>query len=136
MANARVSHEGTVINVADGKVSVKIEVKSACSACHARNMCSVSELSEKVIEAQPAESVSVGDSVVVEMEEKFGLKAVFYVFFIPFILMASTLFVSANFVSEALAALFSLLILAPYYLLLAFLKPYFAKQFVFVCRKI
>lgn len=136
MANARVSHEGTVINVADGKVAVKIEVKSACSACHARSMCSVSELSEKVIEALPAESLSVGDSVVVEMEEKFGLEAVFYVFFIPFVLMASTLFVSANFVSEALAALFSLLILAPYALLLMFLKPYFAKQFVFVCRKI
>jgi len=122
--------------VADGKVSVKIEVKSACSACHARSMCSVSELSEKVIEALPAESVSVGDSVVVEMEEKFGLKAVFYVFFIPFVLMASTLFVSANFVSEAFAALFSLLVLAPYALLLMLLKPYFAKQFVFVCRKI
>ena len=136
MANARVSHEGTVINVADGKVAVKIEVKSACSACHAKSMCSVSELSEKVIEALPAESLSVGDSVVVEMEEKFGLKAVFYVFFIPFVLMASTLFVSANFVSEALAALFSLLVLAPYALLLMLLKPYFAKQFVFVCRKI
>ena len=125
-----------MINVADGKVAVKIEVKSACSACHAKSMCSVSELSEKVIEAFPAESVSVGDSVVVEMEEKFGLKAVFYVFFIPFVLMASTLFVSANFVSEALAALFSLLVLAPYALLLMLLKPYFAKQFVFVCRKI
>lgn len=135
MANARVSHEGTVINVADGKVSVKIEVKSACSACHAKSMCSVSELSEKVIEALPAESLSVGDSVVVEMEEKFGLKAVFYVFFIPFVLMASTLFVSSNFVAESFAALFSLLILAPYYLLLALLKPYFAKTFVFVCRK-
>lgn len=136
MANTRVSHEGTVINVAGGKVAVKIEVKSACSACHARSMCSVSELSEKVIEALPAESVSVGDSVVVEMEEKFGLKAVFYVFFIPFVLMASTLFVSANFVSEALAALFSLLVLAPYALILMLLKPYFAKRFVFVCRKI
>ncbi len=136
MANARVSHEGTVINVADGKVSVKIEVKSACSACHAKSMCSVSELSEKVIEALPAENLSVGDSVVVEMEEKFGLKAVFYVFFIPFVLMASTLFVSSNFVAESFAALFSLLILVPYYLLLALLKPYFAKRFVFVCRKI
>ena len=136
MANARVSHEGTVINVADGKVSVKIEVKSACSACHAKSMCSVSELSEKVIEALPAESVSVGDSVVVEMEEKFGLKAVFYVFFIPFVLMASTLFVSSNFLAESFAALFSLLILVPYYFLLAFLKPYFAKRFVFVCRKL
>ncbi len=135
MAGSRVSHEGTVINVADGKVSVKIEVKSACSACHAKSMCSVSELSEKVIEALPAENVSVGDSVLVEMEEKFGLKAVFYVFFIPFVLMASTLFVSANFVAESFAALFSLLILAPYYLLLALLKPYFAKTFVFVCRK-
>ena len=136
MANTRVSHEGTVINVTDGQVAVKIEVKSACSACHARSMCSVSELSEKVIEALPAESLSVGDSVVVEMEEKFGLKAVFYVFFIPFVLMASTLFVSANFVSEALAALFSLLVLAPYALILMLLKPYFAKRFVFVCRKI
>ena len=136
MANARVSHEGTVIKVADGKVSVKIEVKSACSACHAKSMCSVSELSEKIIEAVPAESVSVGDSVVVEMDEKFGLKAVFYVFFIPFVLMASTLFVSSNFVSESIAALFSLLVLVPYGLILAFFKHSFEKRFVFVCRKI
>ncbi|MBP5407501.1 SoxR reducing system RseC family protein [bacterium] len=136
MANSRVSHEGMVIKVDEGKVSVRIEVKSACSACRAKSMCSVSELSEKVIEAIPAESVSVGDSVVVEMEERFGLKAVFYVFFIPFVLMASTLFVSSNFVAESLAALFSLLILVPYYFLLALLKSYFAKRFVFVCRKL
>ena len=136
MANARVSHEGTVINVADGKVSVKIEVTSACSACHAKSMCAAHDMAEKIIDAVPDGEVGVGDSVVVEMEEKFGLKAVFYVFFIPFVLMVSALFVSSNLVSsEALSALISLMILVPYFIILALLKPYFAKTFVFVCRK-
>ena len=136
MTDTKVIHEGTVVKAGKELVSVKIEVRSACSACHARSMCAAHDMAEKIIEAVPAEEVGVGDSVVVEMEEKFGLKAVFYVFFIPFVLMVSALFVSSRFVSsEALSALISLVILVPYFVILALLKPYFAKTFVFVCRK-
>ncbi len=136
MANTKVTHEGTVVKAGKELVSVKIEVKSACSACHAKSMCAAHDMAEKIIEAVPAEEVGVGDSVVVEMEERFGLKAVFYVFFIPFMLMVAALFISAQFVSsEVFAALISLVILVPYFVILAFLKPYFAKTFVFVCRK-
>jgi len=136
MANTKVTHDGTVVKAGKELVSVRIEVKSACSACHARSMCAAHDMAEKIIEAIPAEEVGVGDSVVVEMEEKFGLKAVFYVFFIPFLLMVSALFVSSRFISsEPFAALISLAVLVPYFVILALLKPYFAKTFVFVCRK-
>lgn len=136
MANTKVTHTGTVVKAGKELVSVKIEVKSACSACHAKSMCAAHDMAEKIIEAVPMEDVAEGDSVIVEMEEKFGLKAVFYVFFIPFLLMVSALFISSNFVSsEALAALISLVILVPYFVTLALLKQYFAKTFVFVCRK-
>ena len=136
MANTKVTHTGTVVKAGKELVSVKIEVKSACSACHAKSMCAAHDMAEKIIEAVPLEEVAAGDPVVVEMEEKFGLKAVFYVFFIPFLLMVSALFISSNFVSsETLSALISLVILVPYFVILALLKPYFAKTFVFVCRK-
>ena len=80
MANTKVTHTGTVVKAGKELVSVKIEVRSACSACHAKSMCAAHDMAEKIIEAVPMEEVAEGDPVVVEMEEKFGLKAVFYVF--------------------------------------------------------
>nr|HPS31473.1 SoxR reducing system RseC family protein [bacterium] len=132
-----VSHCGTVIRVDGDTVFVKIEVKSACSACHAKGLCSSSEMAEKTVEAVSSESVSAGDNVIVEMEETLGLKAVLFAFFIPFLLLAGVMFTTYYFTSsESLSALLALGVLVPYYLLLVVFKKYFKKRFVFTCRKI
>lgn len=136
MAGEKVIHEGTVIKAADGLAEIRIEVRSACAACHAKSLCSAADMAEKVISAVPLEPVAAGDAVIVEMEEKLGLKAVFYLFFIPFLLMVSALFISSSLLSSELAAaLISLVILVPYFLILAAFRHSFAKRFVFVCRK-
>ena len=57
------------------------------------------------------------------LEEKaLGLKAVFWAYVFPFILMFSTLIIASNFLKEWLAGLISLLIIVPYYIVLYFLK--------------
>lgn len=137
MSQSKVTHCGTVIRIEGDAVFVKMEVKSACSACHAKGLCSSSEMAEKTVETSAAEPVSVGDAVIVEMDESLGLKAVVFAFFIPFVILAGMIFVIYHFTgSEAAAALISLGALAPYYLLLILFKKYFRKKFVFTCRKI
>jgi len=137
MAQSKISHSGIVTSV-DGKTAfVKIEVKSACSACHAKGLCSAADMAEKIIDTVSDEPLIIGDSVIVEMDEKLGFKAVMFAFLIPFILLVATLFVSWNVSgSESIAAFSSIGILVPYYLGLVVFKTYFLKNFVFTCRKI
>jgi sigma-E factor negative regulatory protein RseC len=137
MTVSKVTHNGTVISVDGVKASVKIEVQSACSGCHAKGLCSAADMAEKIIETVSEESLTVGDSVVVEMDERLGFKAVLFAFLIPFFLIVATLFAAWNITgSETVAAFSSIGILVPYYLGLVVFKTYFKKNFVFTCRKI
>lgn len=137
MADSKVTHNGIVISVDGGIASVKIEVQSACSGCHAKGLCSAAELAEKIIETVPDESVEPGDAVVVEMAQSLGFKAVLFSFFIPFILVVTTLFAAWGITeNETAAALMSIAVLVPYYIGLIAFKTYFTKKFVFTCRKI
>ncbi|HSW60977.1 MAG TPA: SoxR reducing system RseC family protein [bacterium] len=137
MAQSKISHSGIVTSV-DGKTAfVKIEVKSACSACHAKGLCSAADMAEKIIETVSDEQLQTGDSVIVEMDEKLGFKAVFFTFVIPFILLVTALFAAWNITgSETVAAVASITVLVPYYFGLVLFKTYFKKNFVFTCRKI
>lgn len=137
MTVSKVTHNGIVISVDGVKASVKIEVQSACSGCHAKGLCSAADMAEKIIETVSEESLTVGDSVVVEMDEKLGFKAVWFAFLIPFILLVTTLFAAWNLSgSESVAAFAGIGILVPYFLGLVVFKKYFKKNFVFTCRKI
>lgn len=121
----------------DSTVSVKIEVMSACSKCHAKGICSAADMSEKIIDCISDQSFNEGEEVVVEMETKFGFKAVMYAFFIPFLIVVSTLLLTFYATgSETAAALVSFGALVPYYLIIYRMKNYFSKNFFFTCRKI
>jgi len=137
MTVSKVTHNGIVISVDGVKASVKIEVQSACSGCHAKGICSAADMAEKIIETVSEESLTVGDSVIVEMDQRLGFKAVMFAFLIPFILLVATLFAAWNISgSESVAAFAGIGILVPYFLGLVVFKTYFKKNFVFTCRKI
>ncbi len=137
MSQSKVCHKGKVIGKNGDKVSVKIEVMSACSKCHAKGLCSAADLSEKIIECIPDGKFDEGDEVTVEMAIKFGFKAVAWAFFFPFIIVVTALVATYSFTgSETAAALVSFAILLPYYGAIYLLKNYFNKSFFFTCRKI
>ncbi len=137
MSHSKVSHKGTVVAVNGNVVSVKIEVMGACSKCHAKGLCSAADMSEKIIECTSEESFIKGDEVMVEMESRLGFKAVIYAFFIPFVLVVSSLLAAYFFTgSETIAAISSIAVLAPYYLTIYLLKDHFKRKFFFYCRKI
>ncbi|MGD2092161.1 MAG: SoxR reducing system RseC family protein [Candidatus Aminicenantes bacterium] len=138
--NQLVCHEGKVVGVGtkDGTVQVKILSRSACAQCHARGMCAALEMEEKIIDTIPVsrDPMQIGDTVVVTMEEKLGWKAIFYGFFLPLIVMVTTLFVSyALGSSETQAALYGIGSLIPYYLLLYAFRGKIEKDFIFKAEK-
>lgn len=134
-----VSHEGMVVN-ANGNancVQVKIISTSACAGCHARGACSAADKQEKIIIATPLEPLKQGDTVIIKMEEKMGWIALFYGFFLPFLILAAILFtLPALGFSETVAGLSAIACLVPYYLLLHTFRKKIEKDFVFTAEKI
>ena len=120
-AKENISHPGIVDEVNTDKVFVKIQAMSACSSCHAKGMCNVAEMEEKIVEIRklPQRDFHKGDQVTVSMKKSLGSRAVMLGYIFPFILMfvmlLLVLILSGN---EGLAGLSAIFILIPYYSLL------------------
>ena len=80
--NSEIRHNGKVVKIEKGKFFVKITSRSACQGCRVRTVCSAAGMAEKYIETFSDRDLQIGDEVTVVMEEKLGLAAVFYSFFL------------------------------------------------------
>lgn len=136
--NAEISHDGRVVNKENGKLLVKIISRSACGKCHAKGFCSAADMAEKFIDVITYENFRVGDEVRVIMEERLGWMAMFYSFFLPFLVMTSVLFLTyAVSGKETSAGLFAIGSLIPYFFVLYMFRKKFEKNFIFrIERKI
>lgn len=139
MAAGTIIHPGIIEEITGDKVSVRILSQSACSSCHAKGACSVADMEEKIIEADPDASANwkPGDQVMVKMEESLGRKAVLLGYFLPLVvLVASIIIFLSLFKHEGIAALLSLLTLVPYYAVLYFFRKRLQKEFRFRIQRI
>lgn len=132
-----IKHQGTVASINGHFVSVRIMQASACASCVAKQLCHSAESKEKFIEvfATDASSYSVGEQVMVMGHLSQGLKAVFWAYCLPLILIVATLY--GTFVlchDEALSALVSILILFPYYLIIYMHRSKFSKTLSFTLK--
>ena len=117
---------------------VEIISSSACSACHAKGLCGVSEEKVKEIEVptDPYATWNVGDEVRVMLRQTMGLKAVWISYVVPLlILMILILTLSAVNVKEIYAGLVSIAAVAVYYLVIYLLRNRLAKDFVFYLKE-
>ena len=99
-------------------VYVAIVASGACHSCRAREMCGMSETSEKIIEVRTAEasSFAVGDEVMVAEEQRMALKAVLVAYVGALVALLALLIGSlALGLKEGWAALISIAGLALYY---------------------
>ena len=134
MSSGTVIHPGIIENVNGRKVSVRILSRSACSACHAKEACTVADQEEKIIETEMAQpgKYNEGDDVMVRMDESLGKKAVLLGYVLPMVvLVASIIIFLSLFNHEGVAALLSILMLAPYYLGLYLFRKHLRKEFRF-----
>jgi len=131
------SHQGTITNLDSDSYFVSIVSKSACSSCHSKGFCSVSEMQEKVImiSRSPDSNYKIGDEVEVLMSKTLGTKAVILGYIIPFALLLITLILTFSlFGNEGIAGIMSLAIVAIYFVVLYLFRDRFRKTFRFTIR--
>jgi len=134
VSNYNIEHEGVIIDINTDSVFVKILVHSACSACHAKGMCNLTDTAEKIIEVSKPlnRELKTGDKVNVALTRNMGFKAVVLSYLIPFLILFLTLIISLSIVEkEWLAGLISLAVLFPYYLILSLKKDKLKDTFDF-----
>lgn len=133
-----VVQEGIIDSVSDISVKVRILQVSACSGCHAKGVCSSVDQKERIIDVlSDGNTYQQGDKVSIYGKRSWGLKAVFWAFFLPFILIVSSLvLLSSVQTSELFVGLLSIAILIPYFIILSLFKYQLKKNFSFTIKKI
>jgi sigma-E factor negative regulatory protein RseC len=138
MSKDVIEHKGRIDWIEGSKVHVHFVSQSACASCHAKGVCTASDMESKEVEVTDYSGrFSEGEEVNVLLRRTMGFKAITYGYLLPFVLVVTTLFISSSlFASEVAAGLTSLGILFPYYMWLYFKRESFRKVFTFELQKI
>lgn len=133
-----ISHEGIIEELLPGKIIVRILVSSACSSCTSKAMCTLADMTDKLIEANASPELHCvkGERIKVVMKRSLGDKAVLLAYLIPSILLLLSLIVFTKLMNELLAGLITLIILAIYFTGLALLEERLSKTFRFSIEKL
>lgn len=129
-----ISHDGTIIDIKDSIIYVKIIAMASCASCHAKGACSASDIEEKIVEVKEPSSHNYknGDFVTVLLNQSAGIKAVLMGYIYPFLLILITLIITTNLIeNQGVAGLISLLTLVPYYGILYLTRNKQRKTFSF-----
>ena len=132
-----IKHRAKVVEMTPDFTTVEIIVSSACSECHAKGLCGMSEEQEKLIMV-PTDGfadIKEGDEVKVLTKMTMGLKAVWISYVIPLaILMILILSLSAVFENEFLCGLAAVAGVAVYYFGIWLLRDRLSNEFVFYIK--
>ena len=130
-------HTGRVVEMTPDFTTVEIIVSSACSSCHAKGLCGMSEDEQKLLSVptDPYAAYDVGDEVKVCTKMTMGLKAVWISYVIPLlILMILILTLSAVIGNEIITGLVSIGGVAVYYLIIWLFRDRLQNEFVFYIK--
>ena len=130
-------HSGAISKITNSTITISLEPNINCEGCKAKAACGASESSSKEIEIdnpnliqkQAGQNFVLNEEVAVVLQEELGLKAVFWAYLFPFMLLVSVLVIASSFFSEGLAGLLALSVLIPYYITLYLLNAFFKKKF-------
>ena len=130
-------HDGKILEITPDFTTVEIVVSSACSGCHAKGLCGMSEEQDKIImlPTDPYADYNPGDHVQVCTKMSMGLKAVWISYVIPLaVLLGMILLLSSLTDNEYLAGGLSLLCVALYYLVVWLFRNRLKNEFVFYIK--
>jgi sigma-E factor negative regulatory protein RseC len=133
-----INHKGKIVDIKEEKIKVSIIAKSACSGCHAKSACTMSDSKEKIIDIiNYGKNFEIGEEVNVVYKESLGWYALFLGYVLPFILVFLCLILTLLITEDELqSGLASLILLIPYYTGLYLFKNKIKKNFEFVIEKI
>jgi sigma-E factor negative regulatory protein RseC len=132
-----IAHSGRIVEITPDFTTVEIIASSACSSCHAKQLCGMSEDQEKLIMV-PTDGFAerkVGDEVQVLTKMTMGLKAVWISYVIPLvILMILILSLSKAFDNELLCGLLAVAGVGLYYFGIWLFRDRLSNEFVFYIK--
>lgn len=139
MANKNeISHRGRILEIDENFTTVQIIAESACSSCHAKELCGFSEDEEKIlsIPTDPYTVYKPGQEVEVFTKKSMGLKAVWISYVVPLlILMILILSLSTVLENEVYRGLVALAGVALYYLVIYLFRGKLQNEIVFGIRE-
>ena len=133
-----IKHRGRIIEMTPEQTLVEIIVSSACSQCHAKGLCGMSEEQEKLISlpTDPYAAYNVGDQVQVCTKMTMGLKAAWISYVIPLaILMILILSLSLVLENEAMRGVVAIAGVGLYYFLIWLFRDRLRSEFVFYMKQ-
>ena len=132
-----IEHKGIIKEINGRYAKVCFTSYSACNLCHAKGICTVADIEDKLVDVALSESFNVGEEVMIQLKQIHGYKALLLGYLIPFLIVTTILFalilISGN---EAFSAFVSLLLLIPYYLVIYLMRKRIRREFSFSVRKI
>ena len=132
-----IAHTGRIVEITPDFTTVEIIASSACSTCHAKNLCGMSEDQEKMImvPTNGFDEYQVGDHVQVLTKMTMGLKAVWISYVIPLaVLMILILSLSCVIGNELVLGLVSIAGVAFYYFCIWLFRDKLSNEFVFYIK--
>lgn len=137
MKKNEITHKGKITEITPDFTSVEIIASSACSSCHAKGLCGMSEEQEKIImlPTDPYATHQVGDEVEICTKMTMGLKAVWISYVIPLaVLMILILSLSGIFENEALRGLAAIAGVGVYYFIIWIFRDRLKNEFTFYIK--
>ena len=132
-----IRHTGRIVEITPEYTTVEIVVSSACSSCHSKALCGMSEDKEKVImvPTDPYAEHKVGDELEVMTKMSMGMKAVWISYVIPLaVLMILILTLSSFIDSQVVCGLAAVGGVALYYFVIWLLRSRLENEFTFYIK--
>ena len=137
MKKNEITHRGKIVEITPDFTTIEIIASSACSSCHAKSLCGMSEDQEKLImlATDPYAAHKVGDEVEVCTKMTMGLKAVWISYVIPLaVLMILILSLSKKKKNEAYRGLAGIAGVGIYYFIIWLFRDRLKNEFTFYIK--
>lgn len=136
--NTTITHKGRIIDINPEVTTVEIISESACSSCHAKNLCSLSESKAKIIEVRSRgwDQFQPGDVVDVVLKASMGFRAVWLGYVIPLFVLLAVLMILLQFgKTELVSGLVAIGAVAAYYLVIWLFRGKLQNEITFSIKK-
>lgn len=132
-----IRHRGKIVDIDPVVTKVEILRTSACSACHAKELCGFSEEEKRIVDVATSgfDPHQIGEEVTLCMKKSMGMKAVWIAYVIPLvILVISVLVLSALGLGELAMGLGAIAAVALYYVVILCFRDRLSNEFIFYIK--
>lgn len=132
-----IRHRGKIVDIDPLVTKVEILRTSACSACHAKELCGFSEEEKRIVDVATSgfDPHQIGEEVTLCMKKSMGMKAVWIAYVIPLVILVITvLALSAFGLGELAMGLGAIAAVALYYVVILCFRDRLSNEFIFYIK--